>query len=436
MPDLKKTLHDLLDSIEQTHLLAHADTWSEEQLESLKQEIRHLDLGLLCKQQEILRAPKSSRVAAPLLTEAPFCGEHAQDKDIGNERMREGKCGCVVLAGGQASRLRVTLPKGCIPVSLVHQKTLFELIANKVKSASHQSGTLLPIAFMTSTANRMATETFFIRHQYFGLNPAQVSFFSQRVWPLLSLSGDLILSAPGKLATGPNGNGDFFSEFVGNGIWQKWANQGVDSVRVIPVDNPLALPFDAELFGFHHREANEVSIQSVAKRSAFEKAGSLTTLEERVGVAEYGEIPPSTGGFINIGLYTFSMPFIHRIAALDLPLHPAMKAVQTYGEIAVPATPNAWKFEEFIFDAFPHALRSRALIYPREHCFAPLKNAEGEDSLASVQEALLAHEQWLYECITGHPVHTLLELTSDFYYPTPDLIQHWKGRPWRIEESL
>ncbi|MBS0623789.1 MAG: UTP--glucose-1-phosphate uridylyltransferase [Verrucomicrobia bacterium] len=427
MPDIKKELYELLAPIGQTHLLADAQQWEPEQLQSLKQELRHLDLHLLCHQQQIIRSPNPSAPFYPPLAEAAHCGSQ-QDFLLGQELMHQGKCGCVVLAGGQSSRLRLSGPKGCVPVSLVRHQSLFALLAEKVVSASAQVGYPLPLAIMTSTANRIEAETFFIKNKYFGLQPSQISFFSQRVWPLLSFSGDLLLSTPGRLAVGPNGNGDFFKQFVVNGIWKEWADQGVEIVRVMPIDNPLALPFDSELFGFHHRLSNDVSIQAIARLSKEEKAGTLVSMQEKVGVVEYGESPAPEKGFANIGLYAFSMPWVQTISQVEMPLHPAMKAIKTYQDAEVPKHPNVWKFEEFIFDAFCYAQKSEALVYDREHCFAPLKNVEGEDSLSQVQAAILAHERWLYEQRLGKapPAEAVFELSSDFYYPTEEKLKKLK----------
>ena len=48
----------------------------------------------------------------------------------------------------------------------------------------------------------------------------------------------------------------------------------------------------------------------------------------------------------------------------------------------------AFKFEYFIFDLLPFAEKVEVLLYPRELCFCPLKNAEGENSPKTVEKAL------------------------------------------------
>lgn len=92
--------------------------------------------------------------------------------------------------------------------------------------------------------------------------------------------------------------------------------------------------------------------------------------------------------------------------------------------------PNAWKFEEFIFDVFPYAERVEALICERSSCFAPLKNLAGTDSIGSVQGALEALDRKIFTQVTGCALleKRPFELAPQFYYPTPELLNKWKGK--------
>ena len=66
-----------------------------------------------------------------------------------------------------------------------------------------------------------------------------------------------------------------------------------------------------------------------------------------------------------------------------LPYHIAFKKA-TYinqdGKKVVPDSPNAFKFEAFLFDAFGAVDEMAILRVKREEEFAPVKNAEGVDS--------------------------------------------------------
>jgi UDP-N-acetylglucosamine/UDP-N-acetylgalactosamine diphosphorylase len=136
----------------------------------------------------------------------------------------------------------------------------------------------------------------------------------------------------------------------------------------------------------------------------------------------------------NLSLFCFSLAFIQRLvnAKQAIPLHKAWKAapyVDEKGMSHLSPKPNAWKFETFIFDWLMHAQHVAALIYPREQCFAPLKNAKGNDSPETVRAALQQADKRVIEAITGLAcTHFPFELAADFYYPTSDLLRRWKKK--------
>lgn len=436
-------------ALNQEHLLHYYPMLSERQQESLLRQIALLD-PLLYERQK--------NTPLPELLEEPFPFEDESLKGdpglgkLGKELVQKGKVAALVLAGGQGSRLRFEKPKGCFPVTCFRHKSLFQLIAEKVKAASKQVAHPLEIAIMTSPLNHVEIQTYFAQHAFFGLSPRQCHFFYQRMWPLLDLEENYFLEAPDQIARGPNGNGGVFRRLVELGIWNKWQKRGVELVNVIPVDNPLSDPFDYELVGFHSQMQNEATIKAARKVNSHEKVGVLARVKGKATILEYSELSEekkkalnSKGELLfstaNLGFYCFSMPFIEKVSHVDLPLHPAKKAVRKWnpeGHIDFPETPNAWKFEEFIFDVLPLASRVKSLIYPREECFAPLKNLEGEDSIESVQQALLAFDRKVFARVTGHevPAEARFELSPAFYYPTKQLLEKWKGQSLPDEDYI
>ena len=70
------------------------------------------------------------------------------------------KMGCLVLAGGQGTRLGVNGPKGCVELPLKNKKTLFQNLFEKVKA----KGKDLPLALMTSPLNHEATLAYLKQH--------------------------------------------------------------------------------------------------------------------------------------------------------------------------------------------------------------------------------------------------------------------------------
>jgi len=109
--------------------------------------------------------------------------------------------------------------------------------------------------------------------------------------------------------------------------------------------------------------------------------------------------------------------------------HKAVPFLNNDGQIVHPKKPMAWKFERFIFDALKSANKIKAILYPRETCFAPLKNFSGKDSIETVQTLLQQFDISTFETITGTKIpNRSFELSPAFYYPTKQLLEKWQNR--------
>lgn len=434
-----------LSSIDQVHLLAYWEALSSQQQKYLATQILNLDIDTYLTQKYMLE-PSESKPAPSI---GPL-GEYAHisgDVALGQKLLAQKKCGCLLIAGGQGTRLSYDGPKGMFPVSVIKHKTLFQLFAEKTLAAGKQAGCLLPLAIMTSPLNHNRIVAHFEANSYFGLHPSQISFYRQNTLPFLNDKGDLFLEEKFSLAQGPDGNGSALKSFVDAGLWNSWHQLGIEQVHFVLIDNPLADPFDAELLGFHVAQKADVTLKCAQRLDPEEKVGLVVEQEGHIAVIEYSEIsqkesqarrPDGTLKYAcaNLSLFGMSMDFIRHAAYENfpyLPLHKAYKAVKYLDETGrsrISEKPQAWKFERFIFDVLPFANAVKVLVYPREMCFAPLKNATGPDSLETVQAALQHLDKITYEKITGQAAPAQpFELSQDFHYPTPELLQKWHGRP-------
>ena len=139
----------------------------------------------------------------------------------------------------------------------------------------------------------------------------------------------------------------------------------------------------------------------------------------------------------NLSLFCFSLPFIKKADRLGYfataPLHSAWKAAKYLDQEGIARQsdkPIAWKFETFIFDLLSLTEKNQAILYPREECFAPLKNAAGHNDPESVKMALQARDRSVFAAISGlKPPERPFELSPAFYYPTAELLAKWKGKP-------
>lgn len=428
-----------LETIQQTHLLHYWKNLADDEQFNLLGQIENLDVALFRKQQEILKNP-------PQLSLAPFepfkdyyeIGS-ADDVALGNHAIAEGRMGCLIVAGGQGTRLKLNGPKGMYPITNVKHKSLFQLFIEKIQAASRQVHRPLKIAIMTSPLNHEMTKTYFNAHENFGLKKGQLDIFPQNMLPFLDVNGNLFLEDKGRIAEGPDGNGSALHNFWNQGMGPIWKEQGIEYVNFILIDNPLADPFDAELLGFHMRHQNSITVKCARKLSPEEKVGVLVMQEDHVKVIEYTEMPEkernrtnSEGSLehecANISLFCISLSFIESLCKTHtpLPLHTALKSAPSM----LDKEHKAWKFEHYIFDVLPLTSNVKALLYPREKCFAPLKNLEGMDSPETVKKALLMQDRRIIENLLGREAPKgVFELSQDFYYPTDTFLEIWKTKP-------
>ena len=85
----------------------------------------------------------------------------------------------------------------------------------------------------------------------------------------------------------------------------------------------------------------------------------------------------------------FSVKAIEEISKNSLPYHSAFKKAKYLdkdGKLVTSDTPNAYKFEAFLFDAFGELDDMAILRVNREEEFAPVKNAAGVDSPETARE--------------------------------------------------
>lgn len=355
----------------------------------------------------------------------------AELRAAGEKALRRGEVAVLLVAGGQGSRLGFEKPKGMYPIGPVSNATLFQIHAEKVLALSRRYGHPVPLLVMTSPATHDETEDFFHENTFFGLPRADVAFFQQGTMPAVDIAtGRLLLEAPGKLFLSPNGHGGTLTALASSGLLTEMESRGVRHVFYFQVDNPLVKIGDPAFLGNHIAARAEASSKVVFKEQPGEKVGVLAVVNGRCAIIEYSDMPAEmseereANGALrfragNPAIHIFDAGFLRRVTTSGLAYHIARKKVPhldtATGEMKNPATENALKFELFIFDALPLAERWVAMETSRAEEFAPLKNATGADSPATVHDAMLRlHARWLEEAgvsvprsADGKPTHPI-----------------------------
>lgn len=406
---------DRLDAIGQAHVLAFYNELPPAQQSSLLAQLDALDLAAIpalideyVRRRPALHLP--DRIdPAPFYPMDPADPARPWDRDryaaVGEELIRAGKLAAFVVAGGQGTRLGFDGPKGCFPAGAVSGATLFEMFARQIAAAQHKFGVTIPWYIMTSPLNHDATVAYLRANDFFGLDPEAVSCFQQGVMPSFdAATGRLLLADRHALATNPDGHGGSLKALVVGGAIDDMKHRGIELISYFQVDNPSTKIVDPVFIGLHAAAPDssaEMSSKMLAKRDPAEKVGVFCVVDGKLQMVEYSDLPGdlaaerlpagqlrfSAG---NPAIHLLSVEFVERLSAdpaFALPFHRADKKVACIdpgsGGLIEPTAPNAVKLERFVFDALPLARRSLVLETDRIEEFAPVKNAEGDDSPAS-----------------------------------------------------
>ena len=418
-----KTLSERLESVGQSHLLRFADELDAAARRVLIDEVSGIDfeqIGRLWERSQQRPEEDDLAVSGGTLSfePPPTCSWEPDDwqlKEAGEAALRAGQVGVLLVAGGQGTRLGFPHPKGLFPLGPLSQRTLFQILVDRIRAVRARYGASLPLWILTSRATDAATRAYFSRHDYLGLPAEDVIFFQQGSMPAVDArTGKVLLESKGHVALSPNGHGGVLAAWRDSGELHAAAERGVQTIFYGQVDNPLLPIADPALIGRHRLEQCDVTSLAVEKRSPDERVGLFMQTGGHIHVIEYSDLPDALAhardpdGRLryrsgSIAVHLFDRSFLERqaTAADALPYHAARKKVpyiDASGKRIEPEEPNAIKFERFIFDLLPHARRALVVDVPREETFAPVKNAEGAaaDSPSTSRAAIVAQaRRWL-----------------------------------------
>ncbi len=314
---------------------------------------------------------------------------------IGENVVKSGHFAIGIMAGGQGTRLGHNGPKGTFKLELNGEtKSLFEIIVDKLKNAYEKYNVYLNCYIMTSPENNKETVTFFEKNNYFNYPKEYIKFFMQEDLPLLNKKGKLILGEDGLIKLASEGNGGIFYSMSKKGIIDDMKSKNIKWIFIGSVDNLLVKYVDTLLLGLAIKQNVNIATRTVIKNSPNERVGVLCKKNGKVKVIEYTEVPKEmmvatdeAGEFLygesHIMCNLFSLEAIEKASTKELKYHVAVKKIKYIdenGKLVNPTEPNCYKFEKFVFDSFGLFDEIAILRGKREEDFAPIKNAEGQDS--------------------------------------------------------
>lgn len=314
---------------------------------------------------------------------------------IGEDVVKSGHFAIGIMAGGQGTRLGHNGPKGTFKLELNGEtKSLFEIIVDKLKNAYEKYNVYLNCYIMTSPENNKETVAFFEKNNYFNYPKEYIKFFMQEDLPLLNKKGKLILGEDGLIKLASEGNGGIFYSMSKKGIIDDMKSKNIKWIFIGSVDNLLVKYVDTLLLGLAIKQNVNIATRTVIKNSPNERVGVLCKKNGKVKVIEYTEVPKEmmvatdeAGEFLygesHIMCNLFSLEAIEKASTKELKYHVAVKKIKYIdenGKLVNPTEPNCYKFEKFVFDSFGLFDEIAILRGKREEDFAPIKNAEGQDS--------------------------------------------------------
>ena len=162
----------------QEHLLAYYDELTKEEQEVLLAQIEKIDITLLdLLKQDSKEVAKGKLEPLGAVTLEEIQNGKADYEKLGQEAIRAGKVGAVLLAGGQGTRLGLDKPKGMLNVGVHKKLYLFEQLIRNIMDVVNATGAWVPLFVMTSEKNNKDTVEFFKENNFFGYNEEYVFFF-------------------------------------------------------------------------------------------------------------------------------------------------------------------------------------------------------------------------------------------------------------------
>ncbi|MBM3269249.1 MAG: UTP--glucose-1-phosphate uridylyltransferase [Candidatus Sericytochromatia bacterium] len=311
-------------------------------------------------QDNILTAEVTAPLPGDIATLPPDdTSDRRELERLGQEALRRGELGLVILAGGMATRFAWDKPKGLFPI---YQATSF--LGWKITWAREICGERLPIHIMTSFHTHEAIREHLEEHDFFGHDPASVHLFQQYRFRRLTPDGTFFDSPGGQENDAAPGHGDFADALRTSGLLGRFLSGGGRVILFSNVDNLGATP-DLAIVGYHLQTGAEMTAEVAAKAKG-DKGGAPARVGGRLQLVEGFAFPP---GFdqdsvpvFNTATYCFDARALDR--EFDLPWYVVEKSVEGQSVI---------QFEHLAGD-LSCTLATRFLAVDRDDRFIPVKS--------------------------------------------------------------
>ena len=320
------------------------------------------------------------------------CVNSNNDKDIekiGKKTIENGEYAIVIMAGGNASRLGIPKPKGTLMINNNGiMMSLFEIFINQLIDIYNELKVYINLYIMTSNSNDLDTRDFFEKNNYFGYPKNKIKFFIQDNIPLIDTFGNILLKEKDELWLVPNGNGNVFKSLKNNGLIKDMKNNNIKYCLFTGVDNPLTKLIDYNFIGTTIFNNYKLSSKTIYKENpdslewVFCKYKNKPYMLDNNHIKFFNDVKDKSGNYLyretNMMYHLIHIDYIEKFSKLNLKYHRSYKRynyINSDMQLVKPDIPNAFKFEQFIYDAFFYA--DDMLLYRvTKDEFCPIKTKE------------------------------------------------------------
>lgn len=252
-----------LDGDRDTQSLLDAYAFDRDTFESLRSRLRSGELS-------VDRNRIGGHVTPPTASEVlalppPGSPERHELAELGLAALRAGQVGCVVLAGGMATRFGGVVKA---EVEALPGRSFLTLKLEDIRQVARRSGSRIPVFLMSSFATHPTLSRLATAEQS---AEAPIEVFSQFISLRVEPDGALFRDG-GRVSPYAPGHGDLSFALRRSGVLSRFVEQGGRLLAMSNVDN-LGATLDPAIIGAHLRARAEMTVE-VAARAPREPGGA------------------------------------------------------------------------------------------------------------------------------------------------------------------
>jgi UTP--glucose-1-phosphate uridylyltransferase len=202
---------------------------------------------------------------------------------LGEEAIKSGQVGVVILNGGMATRFGGRV-KGVVEV--MDQRSFLDLKLSDLRRWDAD----IPVFLMNSFATERDTLSHLEAHRWFELPQTSIHSLVQNISLRLTPAGELYRDERGAPSFYAPGHGDVFEVLARSDAFTREVSGGLRYLLVSNVDN-LAADLSPRVIGAHIHHNNPVTVE-VAPRNPGDKGGAPVYVDGHLEIVEGFRFPP------------------------------------------------------------------------------------------------------------------------------------------------